>query len=174
MRLVKGFLVVIIGFFVLVTLISLLFPSRVVTVKSTTIHAPEPKIMAQLAHLQQWKQWHPLFKTQASSLRISTPDSGKGATASWQINEKKYTIAFEEVLPNAIRFNVEASGEKPIETMLAILPMQEPGTFQVEWRALTHLKWYPWEKFAGIFVSEMTGPGYQQALDSLQKFMERP
>jgi len=51
--------------------------------------------------------------------------------------------------------------------------MQEPGTLQVEWRAITHLKWYPWEKFAGIFVSEMTGPGYQQALDALQKYIEQ-
>jgi hypothetical protein len=34
------------------------------------------------------------------------------------------------------------------------------------------MKWYPWEKFSGIFVDKMTGPGYQAALNELKDFVE--
>ena len=46
MRIVKGFLIVVAGFFTLITLISLLIPSTVVTVKSVSVHASQEKILA--------------------------------------------------------------------------------------------------------------------------------
>ncbi|HRD56779.1 MAG TPA: SRPBCC family protein [Ferruginibacter sp.] len=173
MRLLKGFLFVLLGFFILVTLISFLFPSKVITVKAVTIHASEEKIFSAINDLQQWKNWHPIFVQLQSKVEISSPSEGTNAKASWSLNNKLYSIVFSKVEKNFVQFNVNSSEEKPVETTLAILYMQEPGTLQVEWRAITHLKWYPWEKFAGIFVSEMTGPGYQQALDALQKYIEQ-
>lgn len=172
MRFLKGFLFVIAGFFLLITLISFLFPSRVITVKSVTVHAPEAKILAAVNDLTAWKNWHPVFTQANSNVKISSPSTGKNAKAEWSQDNKNYSIVFTGNIDKAVQFDVNSPGEKPVQTTLAVLPMQEPGAFQVEWRAVTHLKWYPWEKFAGIFVSEMTGPGYQQALDALQKYVE--
>ncbi|MFT3981386.1 MAG: hypothetical protein QM687_13000 [Ferruginibacter sp.] len=172
MRLAKGFLIVLAGFFILITLISFLFPSTVVTVKSATVHAPESKIMAAVTDLQEWKKWNPVFMQPGNELKISSPSTGNNARADWMQHGKSYSISFTNVFDKGVQFNVNSPGEKPVETSLAVLPMQEPGTYQVEWRAINRLKWYPWEKFAGIFVSEMTGPGYQQALESLQKYIE--
>ncbi len=172
MRLVKGFLFVIAGFFVLITLISLLIPSQVVTVKSVTIHAPQQKIVSLTNDLEAWRKWHPVFTDPSHKIVISQPSSGKNATAHWTQNGKNNKIIITETFEQGIKFDVGRQGEKAIQSSLAALPMQEPGTFQVEWKALTKLKWYPWEKFAGIFVSEMTGPGYEHALNELKKYIE--
>lgn len=171
MKIIKGILIVIAGFFVLITLISLMMPSTVVTVKSTSVHAANDKIVAAIQNLNEWKKWHPLFQSQAG-LTISNPSSGKNAKATWIQNGKQNEIVITEVTADGIRFNVTREGENPIDSYLAALPVQEPNTLQVQWRAITKLKWYPWEKFGGIFVTEMTGPGYEQALAGLKKFIE--
>ncbi len=172
MRIIKGFLIVVAGFFTLITLISLLIPSTVVTVKSVSIHASQEKILAAIKDLKQWKSWHPVFQQHINDLSITEPSNAVNAKASWLQNNKSTSITITSIFPQGIQFNVDRAGENPVATSLAALPVQEPNTFQVEWKAVTKLKWYPWEKFGGIFVSEMTGPGYEQALNSLKKFIE--
>ncbi|RYY71852.1 MAG: hypothetical protein EOO13_01645 [Chitinophagaceae bacterium] len=171
MRIVKGFLIVIAGFFLLITLISFLIPSTVVTVKSMSVHASKEKIVAAIQNLEEWRKWHPVFQQQ-NGLAVSQPSAGVNAKATWMQNGKTNEIIITQVTPEGLRFNVGRQGENPIETYLVALPVQEPNTMQVEWKAVTKLKWYPWEKFAGIFVTEMTGPGYEQALTSLKKYVE--
>lgn len=171
MRLIKGFLFVITGFFILITLISLLIPSTVVTVKSVSVHASGERIGEAIKDLKEWKKWHPVFM-QNNAMVISEPSSGKNAKASWEQNGKVNDIIITNELSEGIQFNVSRQGENPVETILTALPVQEPNTLQVQWKAITKLKWYPWEKFGGIFVSEMTGPGYEQALNSLKKYLE--
>ncbi|RYD73747.1 MAG: hypothetical protein EOP53_19520 [Sphingobacteriales bacterium] len=172
MRLVKGFLIVVTGFFVLITLISLLIPSTVVTVKSVSIHASQQKIVAAIQDLNQWQNWHPVFRQENKTIKVSQPSFGVDAKLQWLQNEKPHDITITKVFPEGIQFNLNSAGEKPVETFLSALPMQEPNTFQVEWKAVTKLKWYPWEKFGGIFITEMTGPGYEQALNSLKQYIE--
>ena len=171
MRLVKGFLIVILGFFILITLISLLIPSTVITVKSVSVHASKEKITAAIKDLNEWKKWHPLFM-QNNAIQITSPSAGKNAKAAWEQNGKINDITITNVFPEGIQFDVTREGENSIATSLAALPVQEPNTLQVEWKAVTKLKWYPWEKFGGIFISEMTGPGYEQALASLKNYVE--
>ena len=173
MRIFKSFLFVATGFFILITLISLLIPSRVMTTKSVTIHAPKEKISAAIKDLQVWKKWHPVFKTD-TTIKISNPSSGIGANAEWIQGSKKNILRIEEDFPEGIKVSLSMPGENPVENSILILPVEEAGTFHVEWRSLTKLKWYPWEKFAGIFVSDITGPGYEIALKDLKKYIEIP
>ena len=173
MRMFKGFLFVATGFFILITLISLLIPSRVMTTKSVTIHAPKEKISAAIKDLQTWKKWHPVFKAD-SAIKISNPSSGVGANAEWMQGVKKNMLTITEDFPEGIKVALSRPGERPVENSILLLPMEEAGTYHVEWRSLTKLKWYPWEKFAGIFVSDMTGPGYEAALNELKKYIEIP
>lgn len=172
MRIIKGFLIVVAGFFILITLISLLIPSTVVTVKSVSIHASQDKILAAVKDLEEWKKWHPLFQQEAGNITVSKPSSVVGAKAAWLQNGKQTDITITAISPEGISFNVNRQGEKPVGSFLSVLPMQEPNTFQAEWRAVTKLRWYPWEKFGGIFITDITGPGYEQALNSLKKFVE--
>jgi hypothetical protein len=174
MRMIKGFLFVATGFFILITLISLLIPSRVMTTKSVTIHAPKEKISAAIKDLQAWKKWHPVFRNDSTAMTISKPSSGVGAHADWTQAGKTNNLTITGVFTEGIKISLNRPGEKPVENSILILPVEEAGTYHVEWRSLTKLKWYPWEKFAGIFVSDITGPGYEAALNQLKKYIEIP
>jgi hypothetical protein len=174
MRFVKPFLFVAIGFFILITLISLIIPSRVMTTKSVTVHAPSEKIAAAIKDLQMWRNWHPVFKADPAGIVISQPSTGVGAHADWDQAGKKNSLRITEIFPEGVKISLDRPGEKSVENSLLILPVEEAGTFHIEWRSLTKLKWYPWEKFAGIFVSDMTGPGYEAALNELKKYVEIP
>jgi hypothetical protein len=61
MNLVKGIAFGAIGLFIVVTLLSLLIPSKIMTSKSVLINAPKDSIQSLVNDLNQWKKWHPIF-----------------------------------------------------------------------------------------------------------------
>jgi hypothetical protein len=65
------------------------------------------------------------------------------------------------------------TGEKSIINQFTLIEMKHGETTQVEWLAVANLKWYPWEKFAGIFMDQMAGPGYEAALRDLKAHCEK-
>ncbi len=174
MRLVKGFLFAVAGLFVIITLFSLLIPSKVLTAKSVTINAAPPQILSAIKDFKQWKKWHPVFVNDSAHLLISNPSDKINTSLQWGIAGKKNIITLTEIFAEGIKFTLARTGENTIENSIVILPLPDSGSYQVEWKALTKLKWYPWEKFAGIFVSEITGPGYDSALKSLKSYIENP
>ncbi len=172
MKLVKGFLLALTGLFVVVTLFSLLIPSKVFTSKGVVIYASQQKIVATLKDFNQWKHWHPIFSNDTNNIRISKPSDGVNASIEWGLAGKKNKMTITEVFDQGIKLNLSRSGENPVENSIVVLPLKDSGSYQVEWTALTRLKWYPWEKFAGIFVTQITGPGYEAALNALKSYAE--
>lgn len=172
MRLLKGFVIAICGLFVVVTLLSLLMPSKVMTARSVTIEPSPQKIMEQVQDLQNWKNWHPVFKNE-KNIVISSPSSGVGAYAEWVSGNKKKHLQITEVSQNAVRFLLKRPGENDLLNKIELINFKDSSSIQVEWSSLTKLKWYPWEKFSGIFVDKMTGPGYEAALNELKSFVEQ-
>ncbi len=175
MRLLKAFLVGATGLFIVITLFSLLIPSRVRVSRAVLIDGTSAAaVRAQIANFPNWTNWHPIF----------TSDS---ATGSWQTNgsanaETSYRIAHgnQNILltpqPSdsiATRFLLHAAGENEVENEIVVLPLPAQQAVQVEWRAITKLSWYPWQKFYGIFIDQLTGPGYETALNSLKTFLEQ-
>lgn len=172
MKVVKGVLFVLTGLFVLVTLFSLLMPSRIITVRSVHINARQELVMQAVSNLQEWKQWHPLLETK--EVIFSNASNGKvGSKASWVEGHKTVSINLKQVLEDGIAFTVEHKGDNAVENNITISPVAGADSIEVVWRAVTKLKWYPWEKFSGIFINEITGPGYQAALNSLKQYAER-
>lgn len=172
MKAVKGFLFVLTGLFILVTLFSLLMPSRIITVRSVDVDGSKAVVMQALNQLPAWKQWHPLLESK--EVIFTNSDSGKGSKASWVEGGKTVTLTLTQVLDDGIAFTVDRKGDNTIDNNIIVAPINGTDSLQVEWRAVTKLKWYPWEKFSGIFVSDITGPGYQSALNSLKQYAEQP
>ena len=172
MRLLKGFVIAVCGLFLVITLFSLMMPSRVMTVRTVTINASPQKIMDQLKDLQNWKNWHPFFKAE-KNIVISQPSSGMGAYAEWTSNNKKNHLQITEVTPNAVRVVIQRGGENDLLNKISLTNYKDSSSIQVEWAALTTLKWYPWEKFSGIFLDKMTGPGYEASLKELKSYLEQ-
>ena len=63
-------------------------------------------------------------------------------------------------------------GENDIFNTLRVSPIQQTNQVQAEWIVLIKLKWYPWEKFYGIFIEKISGEGYEEALNSLKEYAE--
>jgi hypothetical protein len=172
MKLIKGAIFVLVGLFVMVTLISLLIPSRIITARAVTVQADSTKLFSEISDLKNWKNWHPVFKNDSASLIFSTATDQINSTAAWTQNGKTYKIIIVEKKYPLVKINLQREGEKDIENILTLMPVQEQGNMQVQWQAIVHLKWYPWEKFSGIFIEKMAGQGYEDALHSLKKYVE--
>jgi hypothetical protein len=168
---IKGFVIVLFVLFVIITLFSLLIPSKVMTVKAVEINVPKEKIIEQIADLKNWKNWHPVFKNDSNAI-YSNPSTGVNAFIKWLSSNKTDSLIITEVGPQTIKFLLKQPGEKDVENIISILPVENSIGLQVEWRALVRLKWYPWDKFAGIFVDKITGPGYEAALNNLKEYLE--
>jgi hypothetical protein len=172
MKLIKGAIFVFIGLFVMVTLISLLIPSKIVTARAVTVQADSIKLFDEISDLKSWKKWHPVFKNDSTLLSFSSITNQVNSSAEWAQKGKLYKLIIVEKKYPLVKINLQAEGENDVENMLTLMPVQEQGNMQVQWQSIVHLKWYPWEKFSGIFIEKMAGQGYEDALQSLKKYIE--
>ncbi|MEO5967181.1 MAG: SRPBCC family protein [Ferruginibacter sp.] len=163
MKKLKGFIFVIIGLAAVITLISLLMPSTVVTIRSVTINAEPENVMAQISNLNNWKNWHPFFKNNADVKEVNDD-------LEWTEKGELNKLHISEKNANGIRILIERKKNKSVinDITLSVVDNQT----QVEWKGVTYVKWYPWEKFSGIFLNSIVGPGYESALNGLKSYEE--
>ncbi len=171
MRLIKPFIIGIVGLFIVITLLSLLIPSKIKVSRATVINASVSKIAAQITDLKNWKNWQPLFKSDAAVITFSTPSNAANAYCDITYNNKVTHLQVTAIDSSSIHFLLTAQGEDVIENEISLTPVVD-GQVQVEWKALTILPWYPWEKFYGIFIDKLTGSGYESSLQGLKDYME--
>ena len=167
MRSIKGFILALAGLFIMITLLSLLIPSRVMVSRGVVVNAAAPRLFAEITDLQNWKHWQPVFKVDSAKITF-TGDSA----CEWVSTGKKNKLLITARSANQITTSLLREGENEVINVITILPLSDSNQVQVEWKALTRLKWYPWEKFYGIFIEKLTGPGYEDALDSLKAYVE--
>lgn len=141
------------------------------SVRSTVIHAKPGQVFPLIADLGKWTYWHPVFMHD-SSIRYSKPAAGSNAFAKWSTNGKENKLAITFTGDNHVNASLVRTGEKNVDYIIAITSLPDSNNIQVEWRIITKLKWYPWEKFSGIFIDKITGPGYDEALNNLKQYVE--
>ena len=172
MKVAKGALVVFIGLFIFLTLISLLIPSHIVTARAETVQADSVGLYNEISDLKNWKHWHPVFMHDSADIKFSKSTTEGNNFAQWITNGKTNTIIILEKKFPYVKFLLKRDGENDIENTLSLRQVQEQGNMQVQWVSVTKLKWYPWEKFSGIFIEKMAGSGYEAALVSLKTYVE--
>ena len=155
----------ILGVFIVLSLITFLFPNTVITNSSVQIAAPKEKIMAQLNDLNNWKNWQPVFKQ--NSVVVNAPDS-----TIYTLNNKQYLIKILEKDSAMVKWTVSNGKENDIVNYYTVRQLPDNAQWDVEWRSITTLKWSPLQKFSGLFVSSLSQPGMDQALKDLKTFVE--
>ena len=173
MKMIKGGILVFVGLFVVVTLISLLIPSTIVTAKATTVQADSLKLFDAISDLRKWNNWHPVFMNDTNAIHFSENTNKVNAYATWETNGKQNKLVITKINYPIVEFSLQRDGENDLINELFVTPVQEAGNMQVQWKAITKLKWYPWEKFSGIFIEKISGSGYEAALESLKKYLEK-
>jgi hypothetical protein len=173
MKLIKGGLFVFVGLFIVMTLLSLLIPSKIVTAKGITVQSDSLKLFNTISDLKKWKYWHPVFMNDTAAITFSEQSNAVNSFASWNTNGKVNKLVITKVQYPTVEISLQREGENDILNYLSVTPVQEAGNMQVQWRSITKLKWYPWEKFAGIFVEKISGSGYEVALQSLKNYLDK-
>lgn len=173
MRLVKSFFIVLVGVFIFITLLSLLIPSKVRITRAVVIHADAQTVYNELTDLHNWNHWQPVFRADSSKIRFTaSAANGVADAAEWLSGNKVNTLSITERKDNAVTASLKRQGENETLYTIGLLPLKDSGVVQVEWNVLVKLKWYPWEKFYGIFIEKMSGQGYEDALNSLKEYCE--
>ena len=172
MKVAKGALVVFVGLFIFLTLISLLIPSHIVTTRAETVQADSIRLYSEIADLKNWKHWHPVFMQDSAKMNFSASSTNVNDFVEWNSNNKKNRVVISERKFPYIKILLQRDGENDMENILALREVQEKGNMQVQWTSITKLKWYPWEKFSGIFIEKMSGAGFEIALASLKTYVE--
>ncbi len=169
MKFFRGGLFVFGGLFLVMTLISMLIPSTIMTAKSVTVQCDSAKLFNAVSDFKNWKKWHPVFIADSSKITI---DSSKN-TATWSSSGKENKLVVTKNAYPELNFLLQRDGENDMDNTIYVNRVEEGGNMQVQWKSVVKLKWYPWEKFAGIFVEKLSGAGYEAALASLKKYVEQ-
>ncbi len=174
MRFIKAFLFGIAGLFIIITLLSLLISGNVKVSRVTLINSTGVKdIYAQVIDLKHWQNWHPMFKPGLAAITYSGNTLGKNAFCEINYHKKITHLVITAADTTAIHFTLQSNGENDVYNTIILTPVPAQQSVQTEWRAITKLHWYPWEKFYAIFLDKLTGPGYETALNSLKEYTEK-
>lgn len=169
MRLMKGVVVVLSGMLLIITLFSLLIPSRVRVSRAVVINNADPAVVyRQIIPFENWKNWHPIFTADSAIFSREAKDK------CFHIIHRQQDILLQlqKADSNSIQFSLQTKGANDIQNEMVIHSLPSQQAVQVEWRTITRLNWYPWEKFYGIFLDQLTGPSYEGALTGLKNLLE--
>jgi hypothetical protein len=172
MKLIKGFVIAIFGLFIFITILSLFIPSNLMVTRGVLINAKADKVFGEISNLQNWKHWQPVFIRDSVNIKFGTDRSDISNACEWDSKGRKNKIIITGKKDNVVTATLIRDGENDVLNTISILALSDSNQVQVEWNVLIKLKWYPWEKFYGIFVEKITGQGYEDALNGLKEYAE--
>ncbi len=172
LNLFKGFFIVLAGLFIFITILSLFIPSKLMVTRAVVINAKADVVFNELNNLQNWKNWQPVFIQDAASIKFDTDTAGVSNSCEWVSKGRNNKMTITDRSEYAIAATLSREGENDVLNTIRVLPLADSNQVQAEWNVLVKLKWYPWEKFYGIFIEKITGEGYEAALNSLKSYAE--
>lgn len=149
MRIIKLGLISFIVIFLIITLISLLFPSQIRVSRATNLPNKRDSIFALL---KDEKSWHPAYLDSASSL---------------QMDQLKKTIV--EQTDSTLVYTLQQSDRKRVNNGWKIYGTPSSDSLTLQWYLDFKLSWYPWEKFSSLFYERTYGTMMEQGLLNLKK-----
>jgi hypothetical protein len=165
MRVIKLGIISIIVFSILITGISLFFPSHVRISKAIDITTGKDSLMNQISDAANWRNWYPgadtlpLFFIEGKVKGIQT-DSMQG-------------LIITEVNDSSVLAMNAGPGSKKGKSGWNIFPGRTPNSFTVQWYMDFHLRWYPWEKFSSLLLEKRYGALMEQGLAKLKALLEK-
>jgi hypothetical protein len=168
MRFIKLGLISFLLFFLVLTGLSLLFPSHQRVSRAINIAASREKVYAAVSDLRAWDSWN-RFVTNAplTGRSISSPSSGKGAA----IRSDQLTITILATGPDSVTIDWDQSHGKRFTGGMHLLQLY-PDSLTVQWWFDFDFRWYPWEKFGSLVYDRKLGPVMEESLADLKHFLE--
>jgi hypothetical protein len=149
MRVIKLGLISFVVIFLIITLISLLFPSHIRISKATNLPNERDSIFALL---KQEEVWHPAYLDTASSRQMS---------------QLQKTIV--EQTDSTLVYQLQQSGRKRVINGWELYGGPASDSLTLQWYMDFQLGWYPWEKFSSLFYEKTYGAMMERGLLNLKK-----
>lgn len=150
-RILKLGLISFVVIFVIMTLISLMFPSHIRISKATNLSNKRDSIFALL---QNEKAWHPAYSDSAS------PEAA---------NIKQTLI---EQTDSTLVKELQQPGKKVVVNGWQLYGSSSSDSLTLQWYMDFNLRWYPWEKFSSLFFEPTYGRMMEQGLGNIKKIIK--
>ncbi len=169
------FLFVLVGLFAVITIIGLLIPSSVKVSRGIIVSTDSSNVYNELIDVKNWNQWLPWITADSGALvQTSAVTNTPGAYFKWQGMKLKSAgkLTVQSAKPNEILVLHEIKDMNTSEGGFRIRSISN-NTTEVLWYMEYKLKWYPWERFFGIFVDKMIGSAFEQGLEQFRSYAEQ-
>jgi hypothetical protein len=148
MRLLKQIAIGLITFSIILLFFSFLLPSKISVSKSVLVHAPKDNVMTALLRIEDWKNWNPILQDSTASYSISSPQLVEWVSANGISN----SIQLKQFATDSITAVIRSNGKQVFSSGFSVVQHQQDALLtKVEWWINEDIKWYPWEKFYGLF-----------------------
>lgn len=149
MRIIKLGLISIVAFFLLFTLISLMFPSQIRISRATNLPNQRDSIFTLLKNEP---LWHPAYFD--STTRQQMQSLGK---------------TLVEQTDSSLIYSLQQSGRKKMINAFKLYGTPSSDSLTLQWYMDFQLSWYPWEKFSSLFYEKTYGAMMETGLGNLKK-----
>jgi hypothetical protein len=158
MKLIKLGIISVVILFSIITLIGLLFPSKIIVSRTTEIIQKSDTIFALTKDLYGWQKW--VKSLQNQHINSST-----------QTTLGKSTIIITSSSPQKICGKwVEKNGDEQLIT-ISIIPSQNISI--VNWQFEEKIKWYPWARLSSMINESVIGNMMEGNLAALKQVAEK-
>jgi hypothetical protein len=169
MRIIKFFFISAIVLFVVLTALSLLFPSQVHLSRVINVAVPREKIYAAVGDLKTWDQWNRfVYATPLTGKTFSSPSSGKGAF----LRSDQLSLEIMTARPDAVTVEWRLSNGKHFNGGYNILESGRDSIAIQSWFDF-HFRWYPWERLGVLVYDRQFGPLMEESLLDLKHYLEK-
>lgn len=152
----------------MLSLLSLLLPSKITITKSVGVNASSAEVHDYINDLRKWPEW--FLPMEDSTMNIIYTDGDASVTIK---DTKGKEIRLDKLASTSDTINVALRSPAATEVnyQFLLIPQNEYNT-QIVLNVNTYFKWYPWEKIKGVFLDKMSGPMYQKSMYQLEKAID--
>ena len=155
MRFIKLAFISVVVLSLLVTGISLLFPSTVIASRAIEINTNPAKISYFVSDLAHWKEWMSDWKENEVRLEKNTAYIGT------------QTVQLVSQTDHSVNYKWVATGQNPYLVKFEWTLLKD-SAYVIHWSFEQKVKWYPWEKFQTLLNDNVLGSKMELELQNLQ------
>lgn len=169
------FLFVLVGMFAVITIIGLFMPSSVKVSRGAIVNTDSSNVYKELSDVKNWNQWLPWITADSGAVvQIAAVTNAPGAYFKWKgmkLNSAG-TLTVQSIQPDEILVLHEMKDMNTSEGGFRIRTVGA-NTTEVLWYMEYKLKWYPWERFYGIFLDKIIGSAFEKGLEQFRNYAEQ-
>jgi hypothetical protein len=165
-RVIKLGIISLVVFALLITGISLFFPSHVRISKAIDIQSNRDTVIKQVTDLSNWKAWYPGADTMQLIMQEAT-------ISGLQVDSSQGMIRLTEITDSTVTAITSGPLVRKVESGWNFFDGSRPNTVTIQWYMDFRLKWYPWEKFSSLLLEKRYGPMMEKGLDKLKTKLEK-